>query len=616
MSQSKQVFDIVARERGFKKTGSAVQGLSRKLMAFGGALLTTQTAYMLLQKAMESAQLAAKVQDLNTGFSNLTQTAGFTAGTLQKLRKATNGTVTDLELMKQANNALLLGIADSNDQMAEMFDVAQRLAKAMGQDAKFGIESLTTGLGRQSKLMLDNLGIIVDTQGAYEDYAIEIGKTADELDDAEKKQAFVNAALEQGKQKVAALGDEVLSASDKIGQFTTAQANLQAEMGKALLSAGLGEISTFATGMLNTWTLDLQLHNAGVLLASEAYNEMGLAAQLAFLQGTISAKEQAIALEENVTLSHVTANVMKKSLVESLKETIIQQATLGQVTGNTGNMMFNMASGLSNVLELAGIEIPNPLKNFTEDEEILSDEFWDDVSESWTQALNSMGDTEKVEKLRGEITALKEEMDKVSEARAKELQDLKDRNDALKSGNKTDQETLKLHKKQRESSVLAGASAKTVTEGLIATSQSYAKQKLREVALDNLSGIVKQLSFLGVFATPAAMAASSMFVNAATQLINNAGAGLIGGVQFEQGGLVGGRRHSQGGTMIEAEQGEYVMNRDAVESIGVDNLDRMNQGGGSQIIINNPIISSQYVEEELPELIAEAVRKGADFGVS
>jgi len=42
----------------------------------------------------------------------------------------------------------------------------------------------------------------------------------------------------------------------------------------------------------------------------------------------------------------------------------------------------------------------------------------------------------------------------------------------------------------------------------------------------------------------------------------------------------------------------------------------MNQGGGSQIIINNPIISSQYVEEELPELIAEAVRKGADFGMS
>ena len=87
--------------------------------------------------------------------------------------------------------------------------------------------------------------------------------------------------------------------------------------------------------------------------------------------------------------------------------------------------------------------------------------------------------------------------------------------------------------------------------------------------------------------------------------------------QFETGGLVGGRRHSQGGTIIEAERGEFVMSRNAVESIGVDNLEAMNQGGaGASIVINNPIISSEFVETELPELIAEAVRKGADFGMS
>ena len=87
--------------------------------------------------------------------------------------------------------------------------------------------------------------------------------------------------------------------------------------------------------------------------------------------------------------------------------------------------------------------------------------------------------------------------------------------------------------------------------------------------------------------------------------------------QFEQGGLVGGRRHSQGGTIIEAERGEYVMSRNAVDSIGVNNLDAMNEGGaGTSIVINNPIISSEFVETELPELIAEAVRKGADFGMS
>jgi len=111
------------------------------------------------------------------------------------------------------------------------------------------------------------------------------------------------------------------------------------------------------------------------------------------------------------------------------------------------------------------------------------------------------------------------------------------------------------------------------------------------------------------------------FVSAAAGLLETAAmiaiATQIRAQQFETGGLVGGRRHSQGGTIIEAERGEFVMSRNAVQSIGVDNLEAMNQGGaGASIVINNPIISSEFVETELPELIAEAVRKGADFGMS
>ena len=87
--------------------------------------------------------------------------------------------------------------------------------------------------------------------------------------------------------------------------------------------------------------------------------------------------------------------------------------------------------------------------------------------------------------------------------------------------------------------------------------------------------------------------------------------------KFEEGGLVGGRRHSQGGTMLEAERGEFIMNGNAVDAIGIEGMEAINEGGiGTTININNPIISSEFVEEELPELIAEAVRKGANFGLS
>ena len=87
--------------------------------------------------------------------------------------------------------------------------------------------------------------------------------------------------------------------------------------------------------------------------------------------------------------------------------------------------------------------------------------------------------------------------------------------------------------------------------------------------------------------------------------------------QFETGGLVGGRRHSQGGTLIEAERGEFVMSRNAVQSIGVDNLEAMNQGGSAvNITITGNVMTSDFVEGELAEKIRDAVRTGTDFGMS
>ena len=107
---------------------------------------------------------------------------------------------------------------------------------------------------------------------------------------------------------------------------------------------------------------------------------------------------------------------------------------------------------------------------------------------------------------------------------------------------------------------------------------------------------------------------AAVLTTGATQLatLNNA--------KFEHGGMVGGRRHSQGGTIIEAEQGEFVMSRSAVQAIGVENLNRMNQGGGggASVIVNisGNVMSQDYVEGELAEQIKEAIRKGNDFGVS
>ncbi len=89
--------------------------------------------------------------------------------------------------------------------------------------------------------------------------------------------------------------------------------------------------------------------------------------------------------------------------------------------------------------------------------------------------------------------------------------------------------------------------------------------------------------------------------------------------KYQYGGAVGGRRHSQGGTMIEAEQGEFVVSRPGVEAVGIEALNRINAGaggvGGSSIIINNPIIGKDTIEDEIVPQIKEALRRGGDIGI-
>ena len=88
------------------------------------------------------------------------------------------------------------------------------------------------------------------------------------------------------------------------------------------------------------------------------------------------------------------------------------------------------------------------------------------------------------------------------------------------------------------------------------------------------------------------------------------------------GGYIGGRPHSQGGTLIEAEKGEFIMRKDAVDSIGLETLFALNEGEGAgvggnvTINVSGNVLTQDYVEGELADSIKEAIRRGSEFGVS
>ena len=256
MANIKDLF-IKLRLIGGKKTKDDLKGVDKGLKSIGKSALKVGGSFFaargLITGLTRSIELFGKFEKVEKGFNNLAKSAGFSSQALGKLQKATDGTMSSMDLMTQANNAMLLGIVDSEDQMADLFDISQRLASALGKDTTFGIESMVTGLGRQSKLMLDNLGIMVDTNKAYKDHAKALGVTVGQLSDQQKKQGFVNAAMAQATTLVQKLGVETLGTADHIQKIKTAVTETQialAEDWAPVVEKAAGVISSWSKKML------------------------------------------------------------------------------------------------------------------------------------------------------------------------------------------------------------------------------------------------------------------------------------------------------------------------------------------------------------------------------
>tara|TARA_Y100000593_G_scaffold29949_1_gene59334 strand:- start:5787 stop:7052 length:1266 start_codon:yes stop_codon:yes gene_type:complete len=91
---------------------------------------------------------------------------------------------------------------------------------------------------------------------------------------------------------------------------------------------------------------------------------------------------------------------------------------------------------------------------------------------------------------------------------------------------------------------------------------------------------------------------------------------------YSTGGMIPG--YATGGSIdnvpIMAQEGEYVLRRSAVDSIGLENLNRMNRtgqvSGGANITFTGNIMSDSFIEEEAIPKIKDAIRRGADLGIS
>ena len=234
------------------KAQQSAQKLQRNWVAAAGVMAGASIA---IGKAWDSVDMAAKADQQAQAFTNMAASHGANARDIVASLKMMSGhTISNMEIMKQAGTAMTLGI--SEEMLPQMMEVARASARVMGATTEEMFEKLTVGLARQSKLRLDDLGIIVDVGKANEEYARSIGLTVNQLTDAQKKQAFFNASMESGQDIVKRSGEMTMDAAEAIQIFTAQMKNAKVWVGKALISVSsfLGALASGVgaafTGML------------------------------------------------------------------------------------------------------------------------------------------------------------------------------------------------------------------------------------------------------------------------------------------------------------------------------------------------------------------------------
>ena len=204
--------------RGLKETlvnDSTINYLTGNLLTKGAELMGS-AVQKLTGSISETIDKSIELAESADGITHAFEKIG-TADYLQELRTATKGTVSDIELMQAAVKAKDFRIP--LEDLGKYLSFAQLKAQQTGQSLDYMVDSIVTGLGRQSPQILDNLGLS----------ASEISEKTKETGD------FMKGVASIVEKNLAEAGETYISAADRAAQRTIELENAQLALGKALL---------------------------------------------------------------------------------------------------------------------------------------------------------------------------------------------------------------------------------------------------------------------------------------------------------------------------------------------------------------------------------------------
>lgn len=239
--------------------GGAISQLTKSLTAAAAGYMSIASAGAAIANTVkESIALAKAGEGIRNAFERLNRPE-----LLDGLRQATHGTVTDIELMKSAVkfNDFKLPL----NELGTMLAFAQQKAKDTGQSVDYMVDSIVTGLGRKSLMILDNLGLsaaeIKEKMKESGDMTKAVGEIIREQ--MAKAGGYVETAAERALQANVSLQNKMEELGRKFAPVEEASNQLWVSMKLGILDIIGGPLATLLNQLTEAGRLRLTIDNIG-----------------------------------------------------------------------------------------------------------------------------------------------------------------------------------------------------------------------------------------------------------------------------------------------------------------------------------------------------------------
>jgi hypothetical protein len=215
------------------------------------AVESAQAALRALEVPLNALFRADDVAAVNQQFQVLTRNAGISAVALKDaLVGIADGLIDDSDLMQIANKSII-EMGSNASKLPAIFEASRKITAAgFGTDLKANFEEISSAIARLQTRSLGGLGIIIDQEKAYRDYAASIGKAGQQLSHTGKQQALLAAVLKQTESGLRGVDPSVRATTESFQRLKVQLGELGEAMSIAFskLTSGIFKASFDALG--------------------------------------------------------------------------------------------------------------------------------------------------------------------------------------------------------------------------------------------------------------------------------------------------------------------------------------------------------------------------------